>query len=301
MRSFVVVVLGCMLALAHVAHAGAQPESSSPPPPPPGVGDPQAQQPTPSAGPRFGVFVGGLSVPGENVTAYAGGALVTFRKVRRGFEPRLFALAYRVEDDHTITVGSSLVIQDTWWFGGAYGFGFGSGIGYASFEQKTSSGWDDSSLQILFYVAPVVLRFGAVELGLNAGATRFFAHDVRPFGYAYAALTLCPIAACSQHEDEDAAGAMGSDERAFAVGRDAARLPRAAGDERGTTAVEPQPADRAEPGLLVIGGDEDGVIAARADRVRRIDVARELDAKHRAAGHQIDAKHRALASIRDHE
>jgi hypothetical protein len=147
----------------------------------------------PEDGPRFGLFIGGIELPDANVTAYAAGAMITPVARRRGGEVRLQLVGYRVEDQYTITLGGALVLHETLWFGGAYGLGFGSGLGYATFEKKLSSGWDDTSLQLLVYVAPVVLRFGthpSLELGVNVGATRFFEHDVRPFGYAYAALSF---------------------------------------------------------------------------------------------------------------
>jgi hypothetical protein len=140
---------------------------------------------------RFGLFAGGLILPGAEVNAVAGGASVDFGTRERGFTPRIYGVGYHVEDEHTATNGGALVLHDTYWFGGVYGLGFGAGLGYAGFTKKKGGGWDDSSLQVIAYVSPVQLRFGerpTFELGLNAGTTRFFAHDVRPFGYLYAAV-----------------------------------------------------------------------------------------------------------------
>lgn len=141
---------------------------------------------SPSYG-RFGPFIGGLAVP-STVTAYAGGLFVNFNAPERGWQTRLGFVYAHVEDDHTATNDFAALLHGTYWFGGVYGLGFGSGLGYAKFDKKKSGGWDDDSMQVLAYFAPVQLRFGrkpTFELGLNAGATRFFAHDVRPFGYAY--------------------------------------------------------------------------------------------------------------------
>jgi hypothetical protein len=144
-------------------------------------------------GASFGLFAGGLVLPGADVNAVAAGAMVNLVTPKRGWEPRIFAIGYRVEDEHTKTLGGAAVFHETFWFGGIYGLGFGSGLGYASFEKKKGGGWDDKSAQLIVYAAPVILRFGdrtKLELGLNAGATRFFAHDVRPFGYLYAGVVF---------------------------------------------------------------------------------------------------------------
>jgi hypothetical protein len=141
-------------------------------------------------GPRFGLFLGGLDVPGPNVSAYAGGGILTFSSHHSGWENRLYAMVARVEDDHTKTTAAAAVLHGTYWWD-VYGIGAGSGLGYAGFTAKDSGGWNDSSGMLIVYVAPVMLRFGdqpTFEIGLNAGATRFFSHDVRPFGYAYAGL-----------------------------------------------------------------------------------------------------------------
>jgi hypothetical protein len=166
--------LACLLILSIASTARADAETS-----PPEDAD---------GGVRFGLFGGGLVVPGANVNAVAGGAMLNLATKRRGLEPRLYAMAYHVEDDHTGTTGGAALFHDTFWFG-VYGLGFGGGLGYASFTKKSGGGWDDSSAQVIAYVSPVMLQFGqkpAFEVGLNAGATRFFAHDLRPFGYAYA-------------------------------------------------------------------------------------------------------------------
>lgn len=137
---------------------------------------------------RFGLFAGGLIVPGAGVSAVAGGATIDIGTRERGFVPRIYAVGYHVEDEHTVTNGAAIVAHGTYWFGGVYGLGFGSGLGYAGFTKKKAGGWDDDSLQLIAYFSPVLLRFGekpTVEIGLNAGATRFIAHDVRPFGYLY--------------------------------------------------------------------------------------------------------------------
>jgi len=138
-------------------------------------------------GPRFGLFLGGLVVPGVDVTATAGGAIVTLGSQRVGFETRLYGALAFVEDDHTKTTAGVAFVHGTYWWN-VYGLGFGSGLGYAGFTRKDSGGWNDSSAMVVAYVAPVMLRFGrqpTFEIGLNAGATRFISHDVRPYGYLY--------------------------------------------------------------------------------------------------------------------
>ena len=161
---------------------------------PPGVYQPQVVPVRESApykeGPRFGLFLGGVVVPGTDVTAAAGGAMLTFGSKRHGFETRIYGAFYKVEDEDTTTTGTAAFVHGTRWWG-VYGLGFGSGVGYADFTAKTSYGWADASAQVLAYVAPVMLRFGrqpTFELGLNSGASLFFSHDVGPYGYLYGAL-----------------------------------------------------------------------------------------------------------------
>jgi hypothetical protein len=161
---------------------------------PPGVYQPQVVPVRQSApykeGPRFGLFLGGIVVPGTDVTAAAGGAMLTFGSKRHGFETRIYGAFYKVEDEDTTTTGSAAFVHGTRWWG-VYGLGFGSGFGYSDFSAKTTYGWNDFSAQVMAYVAPVMLRFGrqpTFELGLNSGATVIFAHDVRPYGYLYGAI-----------------------------------------------------------------------------------------------------------------
>ena len=190
-------------------YAPAQPQqpppgyyAPAPQPPPagyaqrPGFPPPAVYQPPPvvrpgpryKEGPRFGLFLGGIALPDDaDTTAAAGGVILTFGAQDYGFESRLYGVLYTVETSDTKTTGSALLWHGTRWWG-AYGFGFGSGIGYADFTAHSTYGWSDSSGQLLAYVAPVMLRFGRAptfELGVNAGATLFFAHDVRPYGYFY--------------------------------------------------------------------------------------------------------------------
>jgi hypothetical protein len=130
--------------------------------------------------------LGGLEVPGADVSAMAGGGLFTFGSAPVGTEARVYGAVYRAEDSHTRTTGAVLVLHETYWWN-VYGLGAGSGLGYAGFHNK-GGGWGDNSAQVVVYLAPVMLRFGrqpTFELGLNAGATRFFSHDVRPYGYFY--------------------------------------------------------------------------------------------------------------------
>ncbi|HXU04463.1 MAG TPA: hypothetical protein VN903_26055 [Polyangia bacterium] len=168
----------------------AQPGYQQPGYPPPGVYQPQGApvQPSPyKPGPRFGLFLGGIVLPGANVSAAAGGALLTFGSEAFGWESRIYGAFFNVEDEDTKTEGAAFFWHSTRWWG-VYGLGFGSGVGYADFTAKTIYGWNDTSGQLLAYIAPVMLRFGrqpTFELGLNSGATLFFSHDVRPYGYAY--------------------------------------------------------------------------------------------------------------------
>jgi hypothetical protein len=162
--------------------------------PPPGVHQPQPRPvragPTYKEGPRFGLFLGGLALPADSLTAFAGGAILTFGSQPRGFETRIYGALYTVDEEDTKTTGSVFVAHGTRWWG-VYGLGFGSGIGYADFTAKSSYGWNDSSPQLIAYVAPVMLRFGrqpTFEFGLNSGASMFFTHDVGPYGYLYGAI-----------------------------------------------------------------------------------------------------------------
>ena len=176
---------------------GYPPSAGYPPGPygqPPGVYQPQpvpVRQPAPyKEGPRFGLFLGGVVVPKTDVTAAAGGAMLTFGSKHHGFEARIYGAFYKVEDEDTTTTGGAGFLHGTRWWG-VYGLGFGSGLGYADFDAKTSYGWNDSSAQVMAYIAPVMLRFGRMptfELGLNSGATVIFSHDVRPYGYLYGAI-----------------------------------------------------------------------------------------------------------------
>jgi hypothetical protein len=161
--------------------------------PPPSVDPPSSvvsQQTGFREGPRFGLFLGGIVIPSTDASAAAGGAIVTFGSKRVGFEPRLYgALAY-VEDSNTKTTAGVALGHGTYWWG-IYGLGFGVGLGYAGFTRKNSYGWNDNSGMAVAYVAPVMLRFGrrpTFEIGLNSGATRFFSHDLRPYGYLYGAI-----------------------------------------------------------------------------------------------------------------
>ena len=133
------------------------------------------------------LVLGGIVLPGANVSAAAGGALLTFGSEAFGWESRIYGAFFNVEDEDTKTEGAAFFWHSTRWWG-VYGLGFGSGVGYADFTAKTIYGWNDTSGQLLAYIAPVMLRFGrqpTFELGLNSGATLFFSHDVRPYGYAY--------------------------------------------------------------------------------------------------------------------
>jgi hypothetical protein len=148
---------------------------------------------TKSRGVSVGAFLGGLVVPGGDVSAVAGGLMLNLPSGASGWQTRLQGVGYRVEDKYTQTSGAALLLHATYWTEGVYGIGLGSGLGYATFTAKEKSGWDDSSAQLLVYASPVQLRFQGspgVELGMNIGATRFFAHDVRPFGYLYAGLVF---------------------------------------------------------------------------------------------------------------
>jgi hypothetical protein len=162
--------------------------------PPPGVYQPQPapvrRGPTYKEGPRFGLFLGGVVIPGTDVTAAAGGAILTFGSQPSGFESRLYGALYTVDEEDTKTSGGVVVAHGTRWWG-VYGLGFGSGLGYADFTAKTSYGWNDASAQVIAYIAPVMLRFGrqpTFELGLNSGASYFFTHEVGPYGYLYGAI-----------------------------------------------------------------------------------------------------------------
>ena len=121
------------------APAYQQPASYAGPPP---AGYPPAQLVAPQRspyreGPRFGLFLGGLVLPGADVSAAAGGAVLTFGARRIGFESRIYAAFAHVEDDHTKTNAGVAVAHGTYWWG-AYGLGFGSGLGYADFTRKDS-------------------------------------------------------------------------------------------------------------------------------------------------------------------
>ena len=124
------------------------------------------------------------------MNAYAAGVVVSRYTGRAGWEPRIYATVYRVEAESTTTTGVALLAHGTYWFG-VYGLGAGSGLGWADFEAKDEYGWDGSSAQVLFYVSPLMLRFGGspqLELGTKLGSTRFFEEDIEPFGYGYVAL-----------------------------------------------------------------------------------------------------------------
>lgn len=141
---------------------------------------------------RFGIYAGGLTLSDPQVTAYAGGAIVSWFTGRSGWEPRFYATLYRVETNSTITTGAAFQVQSTYWFG-AYGFGVGAGLGYAEFAANHEGGAaGEPSAQVLFFFAPVMLRLGEspqLELGIKLGSTRFVARDdIEPFGYFFAAL-----------------------------------------------------------------------------------------------------------------
>ncbi|MFI5300797.1 MAG: hypothetical protein ACHREM_22160 [Polyangiales bacterium] len=97
---------------------------------------------------------------------------------------RLLGMAYVVDETHTRTIGAMAALAVNWWWG-VYGFGLGSGLGYASFSPNASGGWNDDSLSLAVWAAPVQLAFGRsprLEFSLNAGAIRFFSHQVEPWG-----------------------------------------------------------------------------------------------------------------------
>jgi hypothetical protein len=188
-------VVPCLLVTLAATDAQAdqpqEPPPQEPPPQQPPPSQPQQQPPAPQQAEdprmRFGIFAGGLAFPGLPATALAGGGTIVLPRLAGTFETRVIGLVYFVEDDFTKTTGGAALAQVTRWFG-AYGIGLGSGLGYASFENK-GGGWDGTSVQIIAYLAPVMLRLGEkrnFELALNAGVTRFFSQSSTPFGYASA-------------------------------------------------------------------------------------------------------------------
>jgi hypothetical protein len=141
--------------------------------------------------PRFGVFLGGIALPVNESKAGAFGATLILKTRRIGFEERIIGAVYLEQDKDTDTIGAVAAAQSTIWFG-VYGLGAAGGLGYADFTHRAGGGWNDSSVQILAYAAPVMLRFGqrpTFELGLNAGMTYWVSHsDEGPFGYLYGQL-----------------------------------------------------------------------------------------------------------------
>ena len=168
---------------------------------PPGVYQPQVVPVRQSApykeGPRFGLFLGGIVVPGTDVTAAAGGAMLTFGSKHHGFETRIYGAFYKVEDEDTTTTGSAAFVHGTRWWG-VYGLGFGSGFGYSDFNAKTTYGWNDSSAQVMAYVAPeiYVRRQPTFELG-PTGRDGHLLPDVARTDTLYAPSFLA--AAASRH------------------------------------------------------------------------------------------------------
>lgn len=148
-----------------------------------------ATEPAPPASPqrlRLALGGGALYVPAgdSGITALAVDVALVF-PTSTPWETRLVAHGYSVDEEHTKTTGAMVGLAATRWWS-VYGFGFGSGLGYAKFEQQKSGGWDDDSLSLAAYLTPVALRFGdapRVELTANVGAIRFFSHDVRPWGF----------------------------------------------------------------------------------------------------------------------
>ncbi len=134
--------------------------------------------------------MGGASVPGTSV--YGGQATYILASPGWSGDVRIGVLGWASEDEYTKGKGGVVLLeQNHWWT--TYGLGYGSALGMASFEKKTSSGWEGSSPQILAYFTPVQLRSGrspaAFEVSLDIGVTRFFSpptnredSGVRPFG-----------------------------------------------------------------------------------------------------------------------
>lgn len=142
-----------------------------------------------AAEPRFALAVGGASVPGTTVYGAQAGYVMAAPEWAR--DVRVGLLVWASDDKYTKGKGGVVTLeQNHWWT--TYGLGYGSGLGTASFEQKTSAGWDGSSPQILAYFTPVQLRSGrapAFEASLDIGVTRFFSPPteredagVRPYG-----------------------------------------------------------------------------------------------------------------------
>lgn len=160
---------------------------------PAGSPDPAAAQATTPSGVRVGLGAGALYVPASDgdVTAWLVHADLVF-PTQSNWETRLIAYGYQVDATATKTTGAMLALHSTIW-ASVYGFGFGGGLGYAAFSKQGNGGWDDDSLSLAAYVTPVTLRFGdkpRVEISANIGAIRFFAHDVRPWGFVGLGLVL---------------------------------------------------------------------------------------------------------------
>src|SRR5262249_37272547 len=66
---------------------------------------PPVEAPEHDYGPRFGLFLGGLTVPGVDLNAIAGGAMYKLKSARTGWEARFYGGVYRVESTHTTTTG----------------------------------------------------------------------------------------------------------------------------------------------------------------------------------------------------
>lgn len=140
-------------------------------------------KPAGGAGPSLGV--GAVFIPINSgdyaFTVEAGWALPV-----AGWDLRPTVTAYVAFDEDTIVRGLFPQLQCNHWLTESYAYGFGAGLGYADFVDRSSRGWNDDALSLGGYITPVRWRFGTdvrLEPALHLGAIHYFAHDFKPWGY----------------------------------------------------------------------------------------------------------------------
>ncbi len=172
----------------------ATPASGAPPPAAASAAAPEdaAAPARPVAvGNRFAIGGGVVDVPGV-VSVYSVQGALIFASADASRDARVGLLYFTSEDEHTKGQGAIAFLEANYWWG-AYGLGYGSGLGQSSFTAKKPGGWDASSWQVAAYFSPVQLRFGTatrVEVSVDAGATRYFDppskkrddNGVKPYG-----------------------------------------------------------------------------------------------------------------------
>jgi hypothetical protein len=136
---------------------------------------------TPSVRPLVGL--GGLLVP-INGGIFGVAAQLGAVFPRSPWDFRAMVTAYQAYDADTIARGVFFHAHATRWYGAVYGLGFGAGLGFAGFENRTGRGWNGGDISIGGYFTPFTLRLARrLELAGHLGVLEYPFHDIKPWTF----------------------------------------------------------------------------------------------------------------------